>query len=260
MITKEQFLEEAIIMEEQTMNKDTIEKMAKLRMPGMVSAYKELDELKNKDQLTFEQKLTLLIDAEIDSRHNNLIKRLTDNATLSDKNASIEDIKYYADRELNKDLIEELSTNKYIKNGESVIIVGATGTGKSYLSCALGNCACQAGIKVKYVRLPDLLTDLSLGHEQGNYKRILQKYEKIDLLILDEWLLIPANERAQQDILEIVERRYKNKGTIFCSQFGPESWHKRLGGGALADAILDRTLSKAKTIFIKGNKSMRSRG
>lgn len=112
-----------------------------------------------------------MIDAEIDSRHNHMIERLIKNAGLSEKQASIEDSKYYADRQLNRETIEELAQNKYIKNGEKIIIIGATGTGKSYLACALGNSACQAGIKVKYVRMSDLLTDLNLGREQGNYKK-----------------------------------------------------------------------------------------
>lgn len=241
------------------MNKDTLEKMTKLRMPGMTKAYKELDEMKNKNDLTFEQKLTFLIDAEIDNRRNNTIKNLMEKACLSEKGACIEDIKYYDDRHLDRDLIESLASNSYIKKGEKIFIIGATGTGKSYLACALGNCACQSGIKVKYARLPDLLTDLNLGREQGRYKKVLKDYEKVDLLILDEWLLIPANERAQQDILEIMERRYKNKGTIFCSQFDSDSWLKRLGGGALAEAIMDRVKSKSTTIFIHGEKSMRVR-
>lgn len=241
------------------MNKDTMEKMVRLRVPGMLAAYKEQEEMPNINELTFEQRFELLIDAEIDSRHNHMIERLTSNAKLSDPNACIEGIKYYADRQLNRDMIESLAQNKYIKNGESIILVGATGTGKSYIACALGNSACQAGIKVAYIRLPDLLTELALGREQGNYKRVLQRFEKVELLILDEWLLVPTNDRAQQDILEIIERRYKNKGTILCSQFAPEGWHKRLGGGALADAILDRILSKSKTIIIHGEKSMRTR-
>lgn len=127
------------------------------------------------------------------------------------------------------------------------------------MACALGNAACLAEKKVMYIRLPDLLTDLALGREQGNYKKILKRYEKVDLLIIDEWLLIPANDIAQQHILEIVERRYGKKGTIFCSQFTTDSWHQRLGGGALADAILDRILSKSKTIQIHGDRSMRNR-
>ncbi|WP_195294276.1 IS21-like element helper ATPase IstB [Faecalitalea cylindroides] len=241
------------------MNKDTIEKLTQLRLPGMLRAYQEQYKTDNIEDLTFEQRLTLMVDAEIDSRHNHTIERLIRNAQMSDKKASIEGIKYYADRQLNKDLIDELSSNQYIERGVTIHIIGATGSGKTYLACALGNAACLAEKKVMYTRLPDLLTDLALGREQGNYKNILKRYEKVDLLIIDEWLLIPANDIAQQHILEIVERRYGKKGTIFCSQFTTDSWHQRLGGGALADAILDRILSKSKTIQIHGNRSMRNR-
>lgn len=241
------------------MNKDTIEKLTKLRLPGMLHAYQEQSKMDKVENLTFEQRLTLMVDAEIDSRHNHMIERLIKNAQLSDKKASIEGITYYADRQLNKDLIEELSSNQYIEQGLAIHIIGATGSGKTYLACALGNAACLAEKKVMYIRLPDLLTDLALGREQGNYKKILKRYKKVDLLIIDEWLLIPANDIAQQHILEIVERRYGKKGTIFCSQFTTDSWHQRLGGGALADAILDRILSKSKTIQIHGDRSMRNR-
>ena len=241
------------------MNKDTIEKLTQLRLPGMLRAYQEQYKTDNIEDLTFEQRLTLMVDAEIDSRHNHTIERLIRNAQMSDKKASIEGIKYYADRQLNKDLIDELSSNQYIERGVTLHIIGATGSGKTYLACALGNAACLAEKKVMYTRLPDLLTDLALGREQGNYKNILKRYEKVDLLIIDEWLLIPANDIAQQHILEIVERRYGKKGTIFCSQFTTDSWHQRLGGGALADAILDRILSKSKTIQIHGDRSMRNR-
>lgn len=246
-------------MEAQAMNKDTIEKLTKLRLPGMLRAYKEQSNMSGINELTFEQRLTLMVDAEVDSRHNHQIERLIKNAQLSDKGASIEDIKYYEDRRLNRDLIEQLATNQYINEGRNILIIGATGTGKSYLACALGNCACLEGKKVLYIRLPDLITDLNLGKEQGNYKKILKKYEKADLLIIDEWLLIPANDMVQQYILEIMERRYRSKGTIFCSQFFSDSWHKRLGGGALADADLDRVVSKSTTISIQGKQSMRTR-
>lgn len=246
-------------MEEQTMNKDTVEKLTQLRLPGMLRAYKEQSKLNEINELNFEQRFTLLVDAEVDSRHNHQIERLIKNAQLSDKGACIENIKYYDDRRLNKNVIEQLATNEYIVEGKNIIIVGATGTGKSYLACALGNCACLEGKRVLYIRLPDLITDLTLGKEQGNYKKVLKRYEKADLLIIDEWLLIPANDMAQQYILEIMERRYRSKGIIFCSQFSSESWHKRLGGGALADAILDCVVSKSVTIKIEGNQSMRTR-
>lgn len=193
------------------MNKYTIEKLTKLRLPGMLHAYQEQSKMDKAENITFELRMTLMVDAEIDSRHNHMIERLIKNAQLSDKKASIEGITYYADRQLNKDLIEELSSNEYIEQGLAIHIVGATGSGKAYLACALGNAACLAEKKVTHIRLPYLLTDLALGREQGNYKNILKRYEKVDLLIIDEWLLIPANDIAQQHILDIIERRYGKK-------------------------------------------------
>lgn len=250
---------EMIIMEERIMNRDTMEKLVQLRLLGMLQAYKEQYEIEDIENMAFEQRLTLLVDAEVDNRHNRTVERLIKNAKLPDKSASIEDIKYYPDRQINRELIAELATNKYIDKRINIFIIGATGSGKSYLACALGNNACIAERKVLYIRIPDLVTELSLAKEQGTYKNTIKKYEKIDLLILDEWLLIQANDIVQQYLLEIVERRYSSKATIFCSQFSFDSWRDRLGGGAIAEAIVDRIAANKKTIDIKGDKSMRSR-
>lgn len=146
-----------------------------------------------------------------------------------------------------------------LKKQENIVIVGATGSGKSYIACALGVEACNAELKVKYVRLPDLLSELELSRIQGTYRNKIRQYERCDLLILDEWLLVTTNNIEQQDILEVLEKRYRVHSTILCSQFDVAGWHSKLGGGALADAILDRIVSKSQTIKIKGDKSMRSR-
>ena len=215
------------IMEEATMNRDTYDKMILLKLKGMAKAYKEQDEIEDIHESTFEQRLALLIDAETDSKHNHKIERL--------------------------------AMNEYIKRYENLIIVGATGSGKSYIACALGVEACYAGMKVMYVRLPDLLAELDLAKVQGNYRKRINQYIKCDLLILDEWLLIGTNNAEQQDILEILEKRYRIHSTVFCSQFDVAGWHSKLGGGVLADAIMDRIVSKSQTIKIFGDKSMRSR-
>lgn len=209
------------------MNRDTYDKMILLKLKGMAKAYKEQDEIEDIHESTFEQRLALLIDAETDSKHNHKIERL--------------------------------AMNEYIKRHENLIIVGATGSGKSYIACALGVEACYAGMKVMYVRLPDLLAELDLAKVQGNYRKRINQYIKCDLLILDEWLLIGTNNAEQQDILEILEKRYLIHSTVFCSQFDVAGWHSKLGGGVLADAIMDRIVSKSQTIKIFGDKSMRSR-
>ena len=160
---------------------------------------------------------------------------------------------------MNKDQIERLATNEYINRHENLIIVGATGSGKSYIACALGVEECNATLKVMYVRLPDLLAELDFAKVQENYRKRINQYIKCDLLILDEWLLIGTNNAEQQDILEILEKRYRIHSTVFCSQFDVAGWHSKLGGGGLADAIMDRIVSKSQTIKIFGDKSMRSR-
>jgi len=241
------------------MKQDTYEKMIKLRLPAMAQAYKEQESNTNLQELNFDQRLSLLIDTEFDSQANNHIKRLIENARFSDKRASIEDIKYYDDRKLDKQLFLSLSTNSYIDKKENIVIIGATGSGKTYLACALGNCACKDNRRTRYIRLPDLLVDFSLARDTLRYQSLLKSYARYDLLIIDEWLLTLPNEQAQQDILELMERRCGDKSTILCSQFTPESWHKRLGGGAVADAILDRVLSISTVIQVSGEKSMRTR-
>ena len=115
-------------------------------------------------------------------------------------------------------------------NMRNIIIVGATGSGKSYIACALGVEACNATMKVMYVRLPDLLAELDLAKVQGNYRKRINQYIKCVLLILDEWLLIGTNNAEQQDILEILEKRYRIHSTVFCSQFDVAGWHSKLGG------------------------------
>ena len=241
------------------MKQDTYERMIKLRLPAMAQAYKEQDTDTNIQALSFDQRLALLVDTEYDSHANNHIRRLMENARLADKRASIEDIKYYDDRKLDKELLLTLSTNRYIDRKESVVLIGATGSGKTYLACALGNSACKDNRRTRYIRLPDLLIDFSLARDTLKYQSLLKSYARYDLLIIDEWLLTPPNDQAQQDILELMERRCGTKSTILCSQFTPESWHKRLGGGAVADAILDRVLSTSTVIQISGDKSMRTR-
>ena len=190
------------IMEEATINRDTFDKMILLKLKGMAKAYKEQDEIEDIHELTFEQRLALLIDAETDSKHNHKIENLIKNANFVESKASVTQIKYYADRQLNKDQIERLSTNEYIKRHENLIMVGATGSGKSYIACALGVEACNATLKVMYVRLSDLLAELDLAKVQGNYRKRINQYIKCGLLILDEWLLIGTNNANSRIFLK----------------------------------------------------------
>lgn len=235
------------------------EKLLKLNLNKMAEIYKSQSTNKAYLELSFDERLALMIDGETDSKFNQLISGIQKRSKIKMPEASVSDIRFYPDREIDKVLTLKLGECQYIEDKLNVIVVGATGAGKTYYISALGNAACKKAINTKYVRLPDLLYDLDQAKSKDAYKKKLAYYARADLLIIDEWLLNSTTAQQQADILELLELRYGYKSTIFASQFLPEGWHKNLGGGAVADAILDRVIANSYLIHIKGEKSMRVR-
>jgi len=139
------------------------------------------------------------------------------------------------------------------------MIMGASGAGKTYLSCAFGIAACRNFYKVKYIRLPDFLIEIAVARNDGTYRKVMNQYKKVSLLILDEWLLLSLTGTEARDLLEIIEARHKKASTIFSSQFAPAGWHAKIGENTLADAILDRIVHDSYSIYIDGDDSMRKR-
>ena len=238
------------------MSEQTIEKLKKMKLSKFAEAYQYQKGKPEYQKMSFDDRLTLLVDLEYDSRVNHTIERNIRNANFYDSTACLEQISYKPERKIDKALIEELSTNQYIEEGLNVVIARASGCGKTWISNTLGVYACRSRKRVKYIRLPELLMDLETARIQGAYRKMMKQLGKLDLLIIDEFLLSSVNETEVNSILEIMELRCNKKSTILCSQWTPEGWYQKLGGGLIADAILDRIINSSYKILLEGT-SMR---
>lgn len=235
-----------------------IRKLREMRLPIMAD---ELDHLLNSNQLSKMNTLEILghlIDEEYFNRKNNTVHRYIKKAKFSDSRARLSELIPDPEREINLSVIDQLKKNQYIHNRKNVILLGATGSGKSFLANALGIHACEAGYTVKYVRMIELLSDLEINKLQGTYWQFIKQLAKIDLLIIDDFLLSSTTQQEQQDLMEVMEKRSRNRSTIFCSQMEIEEWHRRLGSSAIADSVLDRIIPKSHQLILKGE-SMRSK-
>ena len=238
---------------------ETISKLNEMHLGTMASHFADQLTDPQFQSLSFEERFSILVDAEWSSRKSNRLAKLIKKAGYSEPGASIEDISFLPERKLDKAQILRLASCSYIQQAQNVIILGATGTGKTYLACALGLAANRNYYEVKYIRLPDLLVEIAVARGSGTYRELMRKYKKVSLLILDEWLLYSLKESEARDLLELIEARNKVSSTIFCSQFDVNEWHASLYDPTMADAICDRIIYNSHTVKIEGD-SMRKRG
>lgn len=239
---------------------ETIQKLQEMRLSVMAERFREMQDNPDYLSLSFEDKVGLMVDAQWNMRKSNQLRRLISNAGYAIPSACVEDIEYLPERKLDRGQMLRLASCNYIQEANNVILLGATGAGKSYVACALGIAASREFYATRYIRLPDLLVDLAVARGEGTYREYMKKLKKVPLLILDEWLLYPLKEGEARDVLELVEARNKISSTIFCSQFDITGWHEHLYHPTLADAICDRIVHNSYVIRVEGDSMRRRKG
>jgi DNA replication protein DnaC len=229
----------------------------KLHMPGMSSCWKTLNETHQADKLSLSDGLELLLQSELDNRRNNRIDRLIKNAGLKQQ-ASIEELETSESRGIPAGAITQLATGEYLKNSATIVISGPTGTGKSFLACALGERACRLGYKVKYYTVNRLLDELKLARLEGHELKFFEKIEHLDLLIIDDFGMKKLEGQQQNDFEQIIDDRYHKKSLILSSQLAVADWYGVFNNEMLAEACLDRIAHKSLRFELKGD-SMRKK-
>ncbi len=246
------------IIKNQLAMKEIETQMAELSLHGMSRAWMALLETRKHHELSLSEGLKLLLQNEYQSRKNNRFERLKKNAGFRYQ-ATIEEIYIDAARGVDKEMLATLATGAYMENGESVLITGASGCGKSFLASALGQQACMQGKKVAYYNLQKLLMRTKMARLEGSIHKMFTKLSKTDLLIIDDFGLTRLDQQQRMDIMEIIEDRHARNSLIITSQLPVVNWYDIIGDDTIADAILDRLVHTAYRIELNGESLRKKR-
>jgi DNA replication protein DnaC len=237
----------------------TLDTLNRLKLHGMALALSEQMTNAAAQQLAFEERVALMLEREVLHRENRRFTRLWKHTQPKERQAVIEDIDYRSRRGLDRSQLASLATCEWMRAGQALLIHGATGSGKTYLACALAHQACRAGLSAWYVRAPRLFEELTLCHADGSFRKRLSAIAKIQLLVIDDFAIAPIGARERSDLLELLDDRVGSRALIMTSQLPIEHWHEYIGDPTLADAILDRLMHRSHQIHLQGKESMRKR-
>jgi DNA replication protein DnaC len=229
----------------------SIEKLRTLRLTGMARALEEQLAQAEVGRLSFDERLAMLIDREEIDRHNAALAQRLRLARLRQA-VCLEDIDYRLPRGLDRGLMRSLAAGRWLAEHNNVLVLGPTGAGKSFVACALGNQAARDGHSVRYQRLSRLLDELAMGRAEGRYARLLARLSKVNLLIMDDWLLAKLTSDQRRDLMEVIDDRHQRGSTLLATQIPLERWHDQIGDPTYADAILDRLVHNAYRIDLRG--------
>jgi DNA replication protein DnaC len=239
------------------MMNNTLAQLRELRLMGMATAVEEQLCSSASTGLSFEERLALMVDREVhqraDKRHAALLKR----ARLKYPQACIEDVDGRAGRGFERAALMSLALSRWVEDGAAILVTGPTGSGKSWLACALAQYACRRGQSALYLRVPRLAEELRILHGNGGFTRWLAAVARTDVLLLDDWALAAMDGPTRADLMEVIDDRAGTRATIIASQLPVEHWHAWIGDASIADAILDRLLSRSHRLALKG-KSLRT--
>lgn len=232
--------------------------MTALRLSGMAETLKTLQESRQVEELSLTDGLRLLLQGERDQREARRYERLLKNAAFRYQ-ATLEEVSFDASRGLSKTQILSLATGNYIRNGESILITGATGCGKSFVATSFGYQACKQGFSVNYFSMQKLMAKIKIARIEGVMIRFFEKLAKTDLLILDDFGIGSMDSQQQLDFMEIIEDRHARKATIIASQMPPANWFDLFTDETIADAFMDRVIHTSHRVELKGDSFKKKR-